>query len=101
LLPHLTPRLAAEDGEPGMLVAVRVRAVVAGALVHVAAWDPESLHLWPEIARGAVVVAMRVLTELQEHGADTGARQQVDVLAAAEQVTAGFPALPAQVNAGG
>jgi hypothetical protein len=43
---------------------------------------------------------MGVLKELQEHGADVGACDQVDVEAAAEPARAGFPSLPAWVKAG-
>ena len=49
----------------------------------------------------AVVFAMGALTELEEHGADICAREQVEVIAAAGSVPAGFPALPTRVNAGG
>ena len=43
---------------------------------------------------------MGALTELEEHGADVAAREQVDVIAAAGSVPAGFPSLPTRVNAG-
>jgi hypothetical protein len=89
-------------GEPGETAArVAVWAVVAGSLVRVAAWDPAGPDLWPETARETVIFAMGALTELQEHGADVAARQQVDVIAAAGSVPSGFPSLPTQVNLGG
>ena len=74
---------------------------MAGSLVRVAAWDPAGPDLWPETARETVIFAMGALTELQEHGADVAARQQVDVIAAAGSVPAGFPSLPTQVSLGG
>ena len=90
-------------GEPGETAAagVQVWAVVAGSLVRVAAWDPAGPDLWPETARETVIFAMGALTELEQHGADVAARQQVDVLAAAGSVPSGFPSLPTQVSLGG
>jgi len=44
--------------------------------------------------------AMGALKELQEHGADVGARDQVDVETAAKPAPAGFPSLSAWVRAG-
>ena len=80
---------------------MQVWAVVAGSLVRVAAWDPAGPDLWPETARETVIFAMGALTELEQHGADVAARQQVDVIAAAGAAAAGFPSLPAQVSPGG
>jgi hypothetical protein len=89
--------------EPTVLV--RVRAVVAGSLIQVAAWDHLDLDAWPEIVRPAVAFAMGALKELQEHGADVGAHRHpsglVAVESAAEAAVAGFPSLPAWVNAAG
>jgi hypothetical protein len=48
-----------------------------------------------------VAFTLEALRELQEHGADLGARDQVEVEAAAQSVTHGFPGLPARVNAAG
>jgi hypothetical protein len=85
---------------PAMLV--RVMAVVAGSVIHVAAWDHLTLEEWPEIIRPAVAFAMGALKELQEHGADVGAYRhpsgQVEVESAAGAAAAGFPALPASVR---
>ena len=87
--------------EPTALV--RVRAVVAESVIHVATWDRLSLEEWPEIVRPAVVFAMGALKELHEHGADVGAYRhpsgQVEVEPAAQAAVAGFPALPASVRA--
>ena len=76
-------------------------AVAVGSLVRVAGWDPVSLDLWPEIVRSPVVFALGALRELQDHGADVGSRDEVDLIAAAGSVPTPFPALPAQVNLGG
>jgi hypothetical protein len=95
---------AAPAGEPGSgttAAKVQVWAVVAGSLVRVAAWDPAGPDLWPEVVRETVAFAMSALTELEQHGADVSARQQVDVTAAAGSVPAGFPSLPTQVSLGG
>ena len=85
---------------PAMLV--RVMAVVAGSVIHVAAWDHLTLEEWPEIVRPAVAFAMGALKELQEHGADVGAYRhpsgQVEVESAAGAAAAGFPALPTSVR---
>ena len=74
---------------------------MAGSLVRVAAWDPAGPDLWPETVRETVTFAMGALTELEQHGADVSARQQVDVIAAAGSVPSGFPSLPTQVSLGG
>jgi hypothetical protein len=70
-------------------------------MIHVASWDHLSLDQWPEQVRGTVAFALDALRELQEHGADLGARDQVEVEPAAQSVTHGFPSLPARVNAAG
>ena len=86
----------AEEHWPGPAARVQVHAVVAGSLIHVAGWDHLSLDLWPEAVRATAAFAMGALKELQEHGADVGARDQVDVETAAEPgAPAGFPSLPA------
>ena len=74
---------------------------MAGSLIRVAGWDPAGPDLWPETVRETVTFAMGALTELEQHGADVSARQQVDVIAAAGSVPAGFPSLPTQVSLGG
>ena len=95
---------AAPAGEPGSgttAAKVQVWAVVAGSLVRVAAWDPAGPDLWPEVVRETVAFAMGALTELEQHGADLSDHQQVDVVAAAGSVPAGFPSLPTRVSLGG
>ncbi len=96
VLVHVSP--AGEPGSGTPAAKVQVWAVVAGSLVRVAGWDPAGPDLWPEIVRETVTFAMGALTELEQHGADVSARQEVDVIAAAGSVPAGFPALPTQVN---
>ena len=99
VLVHVSP--AGEPGSGTTAAKVQVWAVVAGSLVRVAAWDPASPDLWPETVRETVTFAMGTLTALEQHGADVSARQQVDVIAAAGSVPAGFPSLPPQVSLGG
>ncbi len=89
----------AEEPWPGSAVRVQVQAVVAGALIPVAGWDHLSLDLWPEAVRATAAFAMGALKQLQEHGADVGARDQVDVETAARPAPTGFPSLPAWVKA--
>jgi hypothetical protein len=62
-------------------------------------WDRLDLDGWPERVRATVVFAMGVLRELQEHGADVRARDQVEVEVAAESPAAGCPGLPTWVTA--
>jgi hypothetical protein len=100
VLVRIAPReQGAGDTGPATAVAgVQVWAVAAGSLVRVAGWDLDSLDLWPEIVRSPVVFALGALRELQDHGADAGSRDEVDLIAAAGSVPTPFPALPARVN---
>lgn len=59
---------------------MQVWAVVAVSLVRVAAWNPAGPDLWPEVVRETVAFAVGALTELEEHGADVSAHQQVGYL---------------------
>ena len=96
---RIAPRSRPEDTGPATVVAgVQVHAVAAGSLVRVAGWDLDSLDLWPEIVRSPVVFALGALRELQDHGADVGPRDEVDLVAAAGSVPTPFPGLPVQVN---
>ncbi|HCU95958.1 MAG TPA: hypothetical protein DHU96_25865 [Actinobacteria bacterium] len=101
VLLHIAPG-ATPDTEPGPTARVRVAAVVAGSVIHVAGWDHLSLEEWPETARPTVTFAMGALKELQEHGADVGAHRHpsgpVEVESAAEAAVTGFPALPTSVR---
>lgn len=87
-------RLSPDDpppGQPPPAARVQVYAVMGGRLIPVAAWPGQDLDGWPERIRPAVAFAMGVLTELEEHDADLGARNQVDLSQAAAQATAGVP----------
>jgi len=103
VLLHIAPGRGEGGAEPWPVPSVRVRvwAVAAGSLILVAGWDRLDLDGWPERVRATAVFAVGVLRELQEHGADVRAREQVEVEAAAESPAAGFPGLPAWVTAGG
>ena len=74
--------------------------MVAGSLIPLAGWDHLGLDLSPEAVRATAAFAMGALRELQEHGADVGARHQADVETAAKPAPAGFPSLPAWGKAG-
>ena len=101
VLVHLAPSPGWETAGGTPVADVQVWAVVAGSLLLVAGWHATSLSQWPENVRIPVVFAQGVLRELQDHGADTGSREQVDVIAAAGSVPAAFPALPVRVSAAG
>jgi hypothetical protein len=87
-------RLSPDDpavGQPPPAARVQVYVVMGGRLIPVAAWPGHDLDGWPERIRPAVAFAMGVLTELEEHGADLGARDWVDLNQAAGEATAGLP----------
>jgi hypothetical protein len=100
VLLHIAPGRSEGDAEqwPVLSVRVRVWAVAAGSLILVAGWDRLDLDSWPERVRATAVFAVGVLRELQEHGADVRARDQVEVEVAAESPAAGFPGLPGWVT---
>ena len=99
VLLHLTPGPVADQRRPVPTARVRVWAVVAGSLVPVRGWDRLDLDEWPEAVRATVAFAIGALTELEAHHADVGAREQVDVEAAAGATAAGFPSLPTGATA--
>jgi hypothetical protein len=72
------------------VVSVSAWVVIRGLLIPVATWDQKDLDDWPERTRATVAFAMGMLTELEEHGADLGAGERVELDAAA--ATAGVPA---------
>ncbi len=86
-------RLADQTGhlEPPV-VGVSAWAVIGALLIPVATWGRQDLDGWPERIRATVAFAMGMLTELEEHGADLGAGQQVDLDTATATATAGVPA---------
>jgi hypothetical protein len=90
VLVHLAPEPTAG---PLDLPAVRVGAwaVIDGLLIPVAAWERQDLDGWPERIRATVAFAMSVLTELEDHGAELGPAQVVD-LDNAVAAAAGIPA---------
>ncbi len=94
VLLRIAPGRGEGDAEQWTVPSARVRvwAVAAGSLILVAGWDRLDLDGWPERVRATAVFAVGVLRELQEHGADVRARDQVEVEAAAESPPAGFPA---------
>jgi hypothetical protein len=85
-------RLAPDDpaaGQPPPAARVQVYVVLGGRLIPAAAWPGHDLDGWPERIRPTVAFAMGMLTELEEHGADLGAR--VDLGLVASEATAGLP----------
>lgn len=87
-------RLAADGpgaGWPSPAARAEVFAVMCGRLIPVGAWPEQNLDEWPERIRPAVAFAMSVLTELEEHDADLGARLRVDLAAAAAGAVPGIP----------
>ena len=99
MLVHVCPAGELDGGTAA--ARVQVWAVAAGSLIRVAGWDPAGLDEWPEAVRETVIFAMGALRELEQHGADVSAREQVDVVAAAGAVPAGFPSLPTRVSPAG
>jgi hypothetical protein len=70
---------------------VSVWVVIASRLVPVAAWDRHDPDGWPERIRPTAAFAMGIMTALEEHGADLGARDRVGLDAAAGTATPGVP----------
>ncbi len=74
-------------------VDVSMWVVISRRLIPVAAWHRQDLDGWPERIRQTAAFAMGILTELEDHdGADLGARDRVDLDAAAAVATPGIPA---------
>jgi len=86
-------RLTPQTGhlEPAM-VGVSMWAAIGGLLIPVAAWDRQDPDGWPERIRATATFAMGMLTELEEHHADLGAHQRVDLGDADVTAAAGIPA---------
>jgi len=91
VLVHLAPEPATGPLDPSA-VRVGAWAAIDGLLIPVAAWDRQDPDGWPERIRASVAFAMSVLTELEEHGADLGPSQEIDLDDAAVTATAGIPA---------
>jgi hypothetical protein len=90
VLVHLAPEPATgHQDAPG--VRVGTWAAIDGLLIPVAAWDRVDPDGWPERIRDSAAFAMSVLTELEEHGADLGPSQVIDLDDAATTAPAGIP----------
>jgi len=75
-------------GQPAVLA--EVWAVVGGHLILAGTWNRQEPEEWPERIRPALAFTMGMLTELEEHDADLGARHRVR-LEAADTATMGVP----------
>ncbi len=71
-------RLLPDAGRPGLPhICAQVWVVLGGRLILAGNWDRQDLGRWPEQIRPAVAFAMGMVTELEENGADLGARHRV------------------------
>ena len=70
LLPH-----ARRPGLPD--VRTQVWVVLGGCLILAGNWERQDLGRWPEQIRPTVAFAIGMITELEENGADLGARHRV------------------------
>lgn len=64
-------------GQPEIRADVLV--VLGGHLILAGSWERQDRRRWPEQIRPAVVFAMGMITELEENGADLGARHPVQL----------------------
>ncbi len=58
-------------------IRVEVLVVLGGHLILAGSFERQDRHWWPEQIRAAVAFVMGIVTELEENGADLGARHQV------------------------
>jgi hypothetical protein len=58
-------------------IRAEVLAVLAGHLILAGNWERQDRDWWPEQIRPAVAFVMGMLTELEENGADLGARHRI------------------------
>ena len=71
-------RLLPDAGRPGLpQICAQVWVVLGGRQILAGNWDQQDLGRWPEQIRPAVAFAMGMVTELEENGADLGARHRV------------------------
>ena len=70
---------AGSGGEPA--VRAEVWAVVGGRMILAGTWSRQDPGGWPEQLRPSVAFAMGILAELEDHGADLGARHRVRLAA--------------------
>jgi hypothetical protein len=84
-------RLFPDSWRPG-LPQIRVQVLVAlgGRLVLAGNWDRQDIGRWPEQIRPTAAFALGMVTELEENGADLGARHRVQ-LDAPETIADGVP----------
>jgi len=84
-------RLVPEGGTPRRpQIRAQVWVVLGGRLILAGSWERQDFSWWPEQIRAGVVFAMGMITELEEHGADLGARHRVR-LDDPDAATAGVP----------
>jgi len=71
-------RLLPDAWRPGLpQICAQVWVVLGGRLILAGNWDRQDLGRWPEQIRPAVAFTMGMVTELEENGADLGARHRV------------------------
>jgi hypothetical protein len=71
-------RLLPDARRPGLpQIRAQVWVILGDRLILAGNWDRQELGRWPEQIRPAVAFAMGMITELEEHGADLGARHRV------------------------
>ncbi len=91
VLVRLAPEPATGPLDP-CTVRVGAWAAIDGLLIPLATWDGQDIDGWPERIRVTVAFAMSVLTELEDHGADLGPAQEIDLDDEAVTATTIFPA---------
>jgi hypothetical protein len=79
---------AGRGGDP--VVRAEVWAVIGGRMILAGTWAGQDPGGWPEQVRPAVAFTIGILAELEDHGADLGARHRVR-LAAADTASTGVP----------
>jgi hypothetical protein len=90
VLVYLAPQLPT-GYEDAPRLRVETWAAIDGLMIPVAAWDRGDPDRWPEQIRASATFAMSVLTELEEHGADLGPSQVIDLDDTDTTAPAGIP----------
>jgi hypothetical protein len=85
---------ASRGGQPEIRADVVV--VLGGHLILAGSWERQDRRRWPEQIRPAVAFAMGMITELEENGADLGARHRVRL----DDPAAAVPGVPLGVTSG-
>jgi hypothetical protein len=71
-------RLVPDGGMPRRpQIGAQVWAVLGGRLILAGSWGRQDFDWWPEQIRADAAFAMGMITELEEHDADLGARHRV------------------------